>query len=173
MIEDFDIPDIRRMLDKIRAFEEGRLDLQGLVIRLISILNDQLWKDEFWGFLQDLEKVQATDLDENDKVTVDNAINSIKKLIDFKIHNKISEELKWELDQGYDAIRIARWAYSCNSTHIGCLDSTTKNVLQCLSIMELGPEFELPEAEVKIIAEKFINNEMDLLKQIIGMGSDD
>lgn len=165
MIEDFDIPDIRRMLDKIEAFEDGRLDLQGLVIRLISILNDQLWKDEFWGFLQDLEKVQATDLD--DKLTVDNAINSIKKLIDFKIHNQISEELKWELDQRYDATRIGRWAYSCNSKYRGCLDSTTENLLECLAIMEAGPEFELPEAELKIIAEKFINNEMDLLRQII------
>lgn len=178
MIQIHDIPYLGLLREKVEGFEEGRLNLQDLVVGLDSILNGQPWKDEFRPFWRELERINTVTIaenkeiiDENSTQTINTSIDNIKKLIDFKIHNKIGEELKVQLAQGYDVLRIARWAYSFFLEYGDSIDSISDDVIYYLFLMEEGPGFEFTEPELKLLAEKLINDEDNPLQQIMDLKS--
>jgi hypothetical protein len=61
---------------------------------------------------------------------------------------------------------VAKWAESIYSNHCRELSSELDDVIMALSMMEHGPEFEYTEEELKLLAEKLIDNEENALKQI-------
>lgn len=165
ILQIYDLPCLEHLREKIKSFEEGHLNFQNLVVSLESILNGRSWKDEFRTFWFDLEKTS----NENEELAINATINNIKKLIDFKIHNKIGEELKLQLAKEYEIIRIARWAHDIHSSY--SLDSSTNEILERLALMEDAPKFEFTEAELKLLAEKLIKDEANLLQQIMDLKS--
>ncbi len=78
----------------------------------------------------------------------------------------IGEELKKELNKGYNIEKISTWAcdllVSIRSNSIDQLDS----ILDRISLMDAGPEFEYTEQELRLLAELLINEEKDPIKQI-------
>lgn len=85
---------------------------------------------------------------------------------------QIGEYLQKELENGYSIERISNWAYDLlyfTAREKQILEIS--NVLRDLSVMEAGPEFEYSEKELRLLAEKLINNEEDPIKQINGMKS--
>jgi hypothetical protein len=80
---------------------------------------------------------------------------------------EIREELKKELDRGYDITRISNWAY--NLLYIetrGQLFPEICSVLRDISVMDAGPEFEYSERELRLLAELLITEENDPIKKI-------
>jgi hypothetical protein len=79
---------------------------------------------------------------------------------------KIGKELKKELDRGYNIERISTWAcdllIEIHEDTTGELD----NILDRISLMGAGPEFEYTEQELRLLGEMLINNEKDPIKQI-------
>ena len=85
-------------------------------------------------------------------------------------NKKLGEELKIQLEDGYDIVKISRWAYKIffNSRF---LDSSTEEILEYLFRMEDDPQFEYTEQELKLLAELLINEVEDPIKQINDMKS--
>ncbi len=79
---------------------------------------------------------------------------------------RIGEELKLQLEKGYDIVKISRWAYKLFDENCCALDPPSREILQCLFSMEDDPQFEYAENELRLLAEKLISNEEDPLKQI-------
>lgn len=79
---------------------------------------------------------------------------------------EIGEELKKELDRGYNVIRISNWASDLYFSSRGNFSKEINDVLQFIFLMDAGPEFVHSEQELKLLAEKLINNEEDPIKQI-------
>lgn len=68
----------------------------------------------------------------------------------------LSTELEQLLDgfaRAIDHARIADWAYKTYLRHVGDIDPSSKDLLIKLGTMSMGPEFELPEVELRAIAE--------------------
>lgn len=85
---------------------------------------------------------------------------------------EIGEDLKKELDKGYNITRISNWAY--NLLYIKIRNqppSEISSILRDISVMEAGSEFEYTEQELRLLAELLINNEEDPIKQIDDMKS--
>ncbi len=72
-------------------------------------------------------------------------------------NRKIGEELKNELNKGYDVIRISNWAHDLFFYSRGEFDPEGNMILQDILMMEAGPEFEYSEQELRMFAEKLIN----------------
>jgi hypothetical protein len=75
---------------------------------------------------------------------------------------EIGEDLKKELDKGYNIQRISNWAY--NLLYIKIRDRPSAeigDILRAISAMEAGPEFEYTEQELKLLAELLIKEEID------------
>jgi hypothetical protein len=82
-----------------------------------------------------------------------------------KIEKKeIGEEMKRLLSKGYDSEKISDWAERLLIT----LEEKSEVyfVLNRLSLMEAGPEFEYTVEELNSLAELFINNIEDPFQQI-------
>ena len=85
---------------------------------------------------------------------------------------EIGEDLKKELNNGYNIARISNWAY--NLLYIKVRDqplSEISSILRDISVMDAGPEFEYTEQELRLLAEMLINEEEDPIKQINDMKS--
>lgn len=85
---------------------------------------------------------------------------------------EIGKELNKELNNGYNIERISNWAYNLLYIEMRNRPSSEINtILSTLSIMGAGPEFEYTEHELKLLAEKLINNEEDPIRQINDLNS--
>lgn len=84
--------------------------------------------------------------------------------------NKIlGEDLKKELESGYNIVRISRWAHEQFLKHRRFLKPSTSDVLRSLFSMEDDPQFEFSEAELRMLAEKLIAGSEDPLKELSGL----
>ena len=70
---------------------------------------------------------------------------------------EIGEELNHELNKGYDVSRISSWAdhLSISLRHDRSLE--INDILQNISLMDAGPEFEYTEQELRMLAKLLIN----------------
>lgn len=75
-------------------------------------------------------------------------------------------QLKSLLSQEYNIVKISRWAFNIYSNNCRNIDPSMMEILECLFSMEEDPQFEYSEQELRLLAEKLINNEHDALKQI-------
>jgi len=55
------------------------------------------------------------------------------------------------LDNGYDPLSLARWAYRVHLDAAGIEDGLETELLKIIA-MEQGPEFELPVSELRALA---------------------
>jgi hypothetical protein len=86
-------------------------------------------------------------------------------------NKKLGEELKTQLEKGYDIVKISRWAYTFYSHNCRFLNSSTEEILEYLFRMEDDPQFEYTEQELWLLAELLINEVKDPIKQINDMKS--
>jgi hypothetical protein len=84
---------------------------------------------------------------------------------------ELGNQLKSFLAKESSIVKISRWAFGIYSNNRRDLDSSTREILECLFSMEDDPQFEYTEQELKLLAEKLINNEEDPIKQINDMKS--
>lgn len=84
---------------------------------------------------------------------------------------EIGKQLSKEIDKGYNIERISTWAcdlfVAYRNKH--CLE--LDDVLNHISLMDAGPEFEYTEQELRLLAEMLINEEKDPIKKINEMKS--
>jgi hypothetical protein len=79
---------------------------------------------------------------------------------------QFGKDLQLQLENGYDIVRISRWVFRIYSSNCRDMNSEMKEILQCLFSMEDDSQFEYTEAELRLLAQKLINNEENPLKQI-------
>lgn len=84
---------------------------------------------------------------------------------------EIGEKLKYELDKQYNIERISNWASDLYFSSRGNFSKEINDVLQFIFLMDAGPEFVHSEQELRLLAEKLINNEENPIKQIDDMKS--
>jgi hypothetical protein len=77
---------------------------------------------------------------------------------------QIGEELKKELNKGFDIDRISNWALEMSIESRGENDKEVFDVLNSLCLMEMGPEFEYTEEDLKKLSEVLLNEEKDPIK---------
>jgi DNA-directed RNA polymerase specialized sigma54-like protein len=84
---------------------------------------------------------------------------------------EIGNELKTELNKGYDIERISNWASDTifDSRHESSKD--IKDILDHISIMDAGPEFEYSEQELRMLVDLLISDEQDPIKVINNLKS--
>lgn len=78
---------------------------------------------------------------------------------------ELGEDLKKELRIGYNIERISNWAF--NLLYIkerGQHHPDVKNILEDISLMSAGPEFEYTEEELKLLAEILIKEGSNPIK---------
>jgi len=80
--------------------------------------------------------------------------------------NEIGKELKIQLDKSYNIERISNWAYDLFISLRGKPSPDLDSILNRISLMAAGPEFEYTEEELKLLAEMLINDEEDPIKRI-------
>lgn len=78
----------------------------------------------------------------------------------------VGEELKKELDRGYNVIRISNWAHNLFFYSPGDFSPDLGQVLQFIFLMDAGPEFAYSEKELRLIAEILINEEDNLITKV-------
>jgi hypothetical protein len=61
-------------------------------------------------------------------------------------------DLLKELNQGYDVVRLARWAYKCYLEHCRVLELGVREKIMEIVVMEGGAEFEMSENEIREFA---------------------
>jgi hypothetical protein len=68
-------------------------------------------------------------------------------------------ELLAQLDQGYDPMRIAKWAYTMylDPDRRGCSQQVLDALIDIFT-MEEGEEFHIPEEELRATAERFASS---------------
>jgi hypothetical protein len=84
---------------------------------------------------------------------------------------ELGKQLKSFLAMESDIVKISRWAFKIYSNNRQNLDPSLREILECLFSMEDDPQFEYTEQELRLLAEKLINNEKDPIKQINDMKS--
>jgi hypothetical protein len=82
---------------------------------------------------------------------------------------EIGEELKRELDKGYNVIRISNWAHNLFFYSRETFTSDVSQVLQYIFLMEAGSEFEYTEKELRMLANLLINEVENPIKQLDDM----
>jgi hypothetical protein len=82
---------------------------------------------------------------------------------------EIGEELKKQLGKRYNIERISNWAYDLFISFRGKPSPDLDTILDRISLMAAGPEFEYTEQELSLLAELLINEEKDPIKQIDDM----
>lgn len=76
------------------------------------------------------------------------------------ISNKeIGNELKKNLESGFDIVKISRWAYGLIYDNRSRLNADVTEILTDISIMEDDPQFEYTEKELRFTANVLINHE--------------
>lgn len=65
-------------------------------------------------------------------------------------------ELLWELNRGYNIVRISRWAMAAYLKHSSCTDPSLDSEIMKVIAMEEGPEFEMTEEELRKFAQRLI-----------------
>ena len=63
-------------------------------------------------------------------------------------------DLESEMDNGYDIVRIARFAFMIYQKHGGGLSQELDEKVLQVAAMEEGPEFEMTEDELRRFAKK-------------------
>jgi hypothetical protein len=81
-------------------------------------------------------------------------------------NQKIGQELKAQLEIGYNIKRISKWAFGIFHDYLGDLSNDQQDTLIGLFSMEDDPQFELNEQELQLLAEKLINNEEHAFKTV-------
>jgi hypothetical protein len=81
---------------------------------------------------------------------------------------ELGEKLKLELNAGYNKERISNWAFELLS-YTRDLDSDSDYILNVISAISEGPEFEYTEKELNLLAELLIKGEDDPIGKIEGM----
>lgn len=81
-------------------------------------------------------------------------------------NEQLGKELKFILSQENDIVKISRWAFKLFSDNCRDIDSSLREVFECLFSMEDDPQFEFTIEELNILSEMLINNETDPLKKI-------
>jgi hypothetical protein len=79
---------------------------------------------------------------------------------------ELGQDLKKQLEKGYNVIYISQWAHNKYIKNRNEPLQSVDNVLQALSLMEVGAEFEYTEKELVYLAELLINGEKDPLNKI-------
>lgn len=79
--------------------------------------------------------------------------------------SKIGEELKKELEKGYNIKKISNWADDAMLSLRG-ENLEIHDILDRISLMGAGPEFEYTKEELNLLAELLINEEKNPIKQI-------
>lgn len=69
---------------------------------------------------------------------------------------KIGRGLKTQLNKGYDIIRISAWADEVLIDNIRELNSYLEDILRHLAMMQDDPQFEIPEKELRDLADRLI-----------------
>lgn len=83
---------------------------------------------------------------------------------------EIGKELRKEIDKGYNVQRISTWACDLLVTIRDNPTDELDNILDRISLMDAGPEFEYTEEELRLLAEMLINEEKDPIKQMNTFG---
>ncbi|MGL5784632.1 MAG: hypothetical protein ACRCYZ_04115 [Alphaproteobacteria bacterium] len=66
-------------------------------------------------------------------------------------------ELILQLEKDHYSIeRIAQWADSIFHQHLPCLDTDLSKIIQNIGSMTFGPEFEMSEKDLRILAIKLL-----------------
>lgn len=71
---------------------------------------------------------------------------------------QFGKDLHGQLDAGYDPVRIAKWAFSVwkmDPDRRQRSDAVERS-LGDLAVMEEGPEFYIPEPELRAMAQRFL-----------------
>jgi hypothetical protein len=68
---------------------------------------------------------------------------------------------------GYDVVKISRWTYKIYTDYLKYLDPSMMFILECLFRMEDDPQFEFTEEELRLIADRLINNDEDPFKGLL------
>lgn len=58
-------------------------------------------------------------------------------------------DLKIQLDQGYDPKRIGSWAHKMYLLYCAKIDIELEEIMVDLFVLEEGPEFEIPESQLR------------------------
>ncbi len=72
---------------------------------------------------------------------------------------EISQKLKEELDKGYNLTRISNWAFDVYIT-IRNDPTEVNSILERLSLMDAGTEFEYNEADLRLLVD-LLNDEIE------------
>jgi hypothetical protein len=75
-------------------------------------------------------------------------------------------ELNEKISLKNSVSQIGKWAHSVFFENCRELDYELKDIIEQLLMMEEEPEFEYTIQELQLLADKLINNEKDVLKQI-------
>lgn len=77
---------------------------------------------------------------------------------------EVGEGLKRELNKGFNIERIANWAYDLSiKFHY---DFELDDILDQISLMDAGPEFEYSEEELVLLSKMLINEEKNPIEKI-------
>ena len=85
---------------------------------------------------------------------------------------QLGKELKENISKTFNTDQIARWAEDIHASHCLELSKELYGIVEILSMMSLGPEFEYSKKQIELLAEKLINNESNVLEQMRKMGPD-
>lgn len=83
--------------------------------------------------------------------------------------HQIGEELKNELQRGYNIERISNWALGMLREGRGEIEGEIDKVLNSICLMEAGPEFEYTEDELKKLSELLLIEEKDPIQIVDSM----
>lgn len=67
-----------------------------------------------------------------------------------------AEDVLREIGNGFDVVRLARWAMRLYSCRIRDLDAGVKEAIMDVVVMAEGPEFEMTERELREFAERLM-----------------
>lgn len=79
---------------------------------------------------------------------------------------KTGQELLILLENTDNIVKISRWAENIFAHHCRELSDELEEIINVLSAMEHGPEFEYSYEELKLLAELLINEQKNPLKII-------
>jgi hypothetical protein len=79
---------------------------------------------------------------------------------------ELGRQLKSLLDEENDVVKISQWAFRIYSNNIRSLDSSMREILECLFSMEDDPQFEYSKYELELLAALLIKEEKDPIKLI-------
>ena len=66
-------------------------------------------------------------------------------------------ELKSQLDLGYEPKRIGQWAHKMYLQYCGKIDIELEEIMVDLFPLEEGPEFEIPESDLRALIERLLS----------------